>query len=141
MDLSSSGLSPSAGGMALQQMQRESSNYQIEPFSLPGQRSRLPSAGSDHNGEPQHAATPTTGAGGGNIYVVHHDGGRAPVTVYHQDGTEVVELPPRYAHGSASSDGPSEQQVSSTATERRTSSPSVQDILTPQRRPNRPGKP
>lgn len=30
------------------------------------------------------------------VYVVHHDGGRAPVTVYTSDGTQVVELPPRY---------------------------------------------
>ncbi|PSS37102.1 hypothetical protein PHLCEN_2v975 [Hermanssonia centrifuga] len=30
------------------------------------------------------------------VYVVHHDAGRPPVTVYTADGTEVVELPPRY---------------------------------------------
>lgn len=30
------------------------------------------------------------------VFVVHHDGGRAPVTVYTPEGTEVVELPPRY---------------------------------------------
>lgn len=30
------------------------------------------------------------------VYVVHHDGGRAPVTVYTSDGAQVVELPPRY---------------------------------------------
>ena len=32
--------------------------------------------------------------GASHVYVVHHDGGRAPVTVYTADGTEVVELPP-----------------------------------------------
>ncbi|TRM63177.1 hypothetical protein BD626DRAFT_495781 [Schizophyllum amplum] len=32
-----------------------------------------------------------------NVYVVHHDGGAVPVTVYHGDDTRVVELPPRYA--------------------------------------------
>ncbi|KAI0085675.1 hypothetical protein BDY19DRAFT_996576 [Irpex rosettiformis] len=36
------------------------------------------------------------------VFVVHHDGGRAPVTVYTSDGTEVVELPPQY-NASASS--------------------------------------
>jgi hypothetical protein len=36
-------------------------------------------------------------APGSQVYVVHHDGGRPPVTVYTPDGTEVVELPPRYA--------------------------------------------
>lgn len=39
------------------------------------------------------------------VYVVHHDGGRAPVTVYTPDGTEVIELPPRY-------DGSTEQRPS-----------------------------
>lgn len=48
-----------------------------------------------------------TGRGGGQVYVVHHDGGRAPVTVYHEDGTEVVELPPRYAGSSSGSGGTS----------------------------------
>ncbi|TFK76740.1 hypothetical protein BDN72DRAFT_890554 [Pluteus cervinus] len=36
---------------------------------------------------------------GASVYVIHHDGGRAPVTVYHEDGTEVVELPPSYTQG------------------------------------------
>jgi len=35
-----------------------------------------------------------------NVYVVHHDGGRAPVTVYTEEGAEVVELPPRYPESS-----------------------------------------
>jgi len=47
-----------------------------------------------------------------NVYVVHHDGGRAPVTVYTDEGAEVVELPPRYAAGSTSS--PSESRSAST---------------------------
>ena len=45
-----------------------------------------------------------------NIYVVHHDGGRAPVTVYTEEGAEVVELPPQYAAGSTST--PSEGDAS-----------------------------
>jgi hypothetical protein len=45
-----------------------------------------------------------------NIYVVHHDGGRAPVTVYTEEGAAVVELPPQYAAGSTSS--PSEGDAS-----------------------------
>jgi hypothetical protein len=46
-----------------------------------------------------------------NVYVVHHDGGRAPVTVYADEGAEVVELPPRYAPGSTST--PSETRSAS----------------------------
>ncbi|KAJ7101016.1 hypothetical protein C8R43DRAFT_245819 [Mycena crocata] len=138
-DPSSNSLTPAANNIAMQRMQRESSNYQIEPFSLPDEGPRHTMYGS----EPQHPPrSPTTpGAGGGNVYVVHHDGGGAPVTVYHQDGTEVVELPPRYVHSSVSG---SEQRSSSIAMERRTSisgSYSVPELLTPQRRPNRPGKP
>ena len=41
-----------------------------------------------------------------NVYVVHHDGGRAPVTVYTQEGADVVELPPRYPEGSSSASPP-----------------------------------
>jgi hypothetical protein len=41
-----------------------------------------------------------------NVYVVHHDGGRAPVTVYTQEGADVVELPPRYPEGSSTTSPP-----------------------------------
>lgn len=41
------------------------------------------------------------------VFVVHHDGGRPPVTVYAADGTEIVELPPRYIESNGSSPGPS----------------------------------
>jgi len=30
------------------------------------------------------------------VYVVHHDGGRPPISVYHPEGANVVELPPTY---------------------------------------------
>ena len=48
---------------------------------------------------------------GRNVYVVHHDGGRAPVTVYTDEGAEVVELPPRYPAGSTGT--PSETRSAS----------------------------
>jgi len=47
--------------------------------------------------DPPPAPVQQAPAQGSQVYVVHHDGGRAPVTVYTPDGTEVVELPPRYA--------------------------------------------
>jgi len=53
-----------------------------------------------------------------NVYVVHHDGGRAPVTVYTDEGAEVVELPPRYPAGSTST--PSESRSARSASSRET---------------------
>lgn len=37
------------------------------------------------------------------VYVLHHDGGRAPVTVYTSGDAEIVELPPQYDSSTASS--------------------------------------
>ncbi|KAJ7456628.1 hypothetical protein FB451DRAFT_1143328 [Mycena latifolia] len=141
-DVSSASLSPSATNVAMQRMERESTQYQIEPFTPPGDGGAVqhPSYGSEY-GEPQHAVSPTAPAGGGNIYVVHHDGGRAPVTVYHQEGTEVVELPPRYIPDSSERSPSEHPSASGIVSERRMSTYSAQEILTPQRRPNRPGKP
>ncbi|KAL1709093.1 hypothetical protein EV121DRAFT_195744 [Schizophyllum commune] len=63
------------------------SRYQVEPFLLPQE-------------DRESAAGPRSPGGGqSNVYVVHHDGGRAPVTVYHGDDTQVVELPPMYPAG------------------------------------------
>lgn len=90
-----------------------SSRYQVEPFMMPGEEpsrpnmARSPSSLNEPLPNPyseqsvaheSHSGSGSSGnkKQGGQVYVVHHDGGRAPVTVYHQDGTEVVELPPRY---------------------------------------------
>jgi hypothetical protein len=100
-------------------------NYIVEPFSMP---STVPSSSSGNPGAPllplrRKTSNPTTspanapsvpgssnladqsgrspGSGRSpNVYVVHHDGGRAPVTVYTEEGAAVVELPPQYAAGS-----------------------------------------
>ncbi|KAF7339977.1 hypothetical protein MVEN_01915400 [Mycena venus] len=138
----SSTLSPSPSYMPMQRMQSEGTHYQIEPFAPPGER-RHSSYGSELNAESQRGASPTTPVGG-NIYVVHHDAGRAPVTVYHQEGTEVVELPPRYLHGTSASDDLAEPRgVSAVPNDSRTTigTYSVNDIVSPPRRPNRPRKP
>ncbi|KAH9075772.1 hypothetical protein EDB83DRAFT_2515463 [Lactarius deliciosus] len=103
--------------------------YIVEPFSIPGSSSSDPSAPLLPGGAPSPPSSPpdatsasgstaptdpsSGGRGGGgrtNVYVVHHDGGRAPVTVYTEEGAEVVELPPRYADsgGSSSQDGRSQ---------------------------------
>ncbi|EJD04251.1 uncharacterized protein FOMMEDRAFT_19512 [Fomitiporia mediterranea MF3/22] len=96
------------------------SGYEIEPFTLPessteGLIPKSPATGgtssadiplspmsrhnpsSSQNHSPQRSLSSGRAATtGGQVYVVHHDGGRAPVTVYTSEGAEVIELPPRY---------------------------------------------
>ncbi|KAJ3801146.1 hypothetical protein GGU11DRAFT_276427 [Lentinula aff. detonsa] len=72
--------------------------YQIEPFVMPERNAGPLSPSSDGQ---QGSAANEANAQSRSVYVVHHDGGRAPVTVYHEDGTEVVELPPRYIDGAS----------------------------------------
>ena len=95
--------------------------YIVEPFSIPGSSTSDPSVPLLPGGgispptsvpdatSASGSSAPTDGSAGGragrNVYVVHHDGGRAPVTVYTEEGAEVVELPPRYADNGSSSDG------------------------------------
>ena len=92
--------------------------YFVEPFAMPNANPSTPPSDAStpflHGGvtsptctdamstsdsiEPAGRATPSR-----NVYVVPHDGGRAPVTVYGDDGAEVVELPSRYLAGTAGS--------------------------------------
>ncbi|KAJ7102317.1 hypothetical protein B0H15DRAFT_768478 [Mycena belliarum] len=142
-DPSGTSQSPSANDFAMQRMQRESTQYQIEPFTPPAERGMRHSSYTSEYGAQMHSGSPSA-TGGGNIYVVHHDAGHAPVTVYHQEGTEVVELPPRYADGQrvGERDDPSDRQsVSGIISEPRSSSYTAQEIVSPLRRPNRPSKP
>ncbi|EKM83616.1 hypothetical protein AGABI1DRAFT_96597 [Agaricus bisporus var. burnettii JB137-S8] len=83
---------------------RSGSEYYIEPFVMPP-RSATSSTQADPVGTsastPLLAPESTTqadehGRMRSKVYVVHHDNGRAPVTVYAQEGTSVVELPPGY---------------------------------------------
>ena len=46
------------------------------------------------------------------VYVVHHDGGRPPATVFASDGTEIVELPPRYIESSSDTARPNSDAAS-----------------------------
>jgi len=113
-----------AGGIGLE--------YVVEPFGMPSPPSDpgapLLPGGSTPTGSPADAtsasgsdpadASITSGrrTNRQNVYVVHHDGGRAPVTVYTAEGAEVVELPPRYPAGSTSA--PSEREDSDTTREK-----------------------
>jgi len=82
----------------LNPLTRPPAHYQIEPFVVPFEDGTLMPPVRKPNSGSIAPAPPTESHAGASsqVYVVHHDGGRPPVTVYHQDGTEVVELPPRY---------------------------------------------
>ncbi|KAL0950688.1 hypothetical protein HGRIS_007466 [Hohenbuehelia grisea] len=113
-------------------------------------------AGAGAGGRPTSVAT-HAGPQPQSVYVVHHDGGKAPVTVYVQDGAEVVELPPRYNEGTPGSPGRGEgSHVGSTsgsdarsgggrsASDLRSEGEdgmNVPGFLSQQRRPNQPRKP
>jgi len=51
---------------------------------------------------PPESASPPPTSGPQQLYVLHHDSNIPPVTIFHESGTEIVELPPRYGNGSPS---------------------------------------
>jgi hypothetical protein len=92
--------------------------YHVEPFLLPHEEALSPTT--QTQAESSTSRTNIASSTGPRseldaqsisqaqhqVYVVHHDAGRAPVTVYTPDGTEVVELPPTYIEGSSRSAAP-----------------------------------
>ncbi|KAI0028296.1 hypothetical protein K488DRAFT_58955, partial [Vararia minispora EC-137] len=91
--------------------------YRVEPFPLspppeadaslrplsslsPAHGQTLSSSSASQSGVPTESERRT------QVYVVHHDGGRAPVTVYTDDGAQITELPPSYMDNHA----PTEQR-------------------------------
>lgn len=102
--------------------------YQVEPFSMPDEEGRgysvhsqshtsrysggvsmgqhhLTYAPEPSSPPPQNIMQPpqsTPASRPNQVYVVHHDSQSPPVTIYHQDGTNIVELPPRYPPASSS---------------------------------------
>jgi len=86
-----------------------SPGYQVEPFEP-----RPTSNGGDTSPTLTSAPTESSVDRGGHrsrsqqVYVIHHDQGPAPVSIYTQDGTEVVELPPLYSGGQSRNRPPEE---------------------------------
>lgn len=82
------------------------SQYQVEPFVLSSTTGDVhssstfaPTQSPSNPSLRSPSSVPDQGAQrnpGQQIYVVHHDSGRAPVTVFTQEGAHVVELPPGY---------------------------------------------
>ena len=99
--LSFSGQDTSVGSSlsnnALNRVTHPPSHYQVEPYVVPFEDGTQQPVRSPSLSVVTSAPTePPPAASSSHVYVVHHDAGRPPVTVYHQDGTEVLELPPRY---------------------------------------------
>lgn len=79
------------------------SNLQLEPFvmgdSVEGSRSKHNLASSNPSSSPETTtiASPSSSSQPqGAVYVLHHDSNAPPVTIYHEVGQQIVELPPRY---------------------------------------------
>lgn len=128
-----------------------STPYQVEPFSMPDEEGRRV-AGDDGRRIPYAPSMPARatsthesvprGAAQSQVYVLHHDSQQPPVTIFHQDGTQIVELPPRYP--------PFSPSHSETVSEGRSASDSRSDgartdgtealILHQARQPNQPRK-
>jgi hypothetical protein len=98
LDTSLGSSNPSSNNSAYNRLTHPPSHYQVEPFVVPFEDGTLHTARSPNSSviTPASPTEPPQAASSSHVYVVHHDGGRAPVTVYHEDGTEVHELPPRY---------------------------------------------
>jgi hypothetical protein len=112
--------------------------YNPEPFQHDGDHritSQTSATGGDatlwqsrNEVQGEHARTASASAsipvperqeGGSQVYVIHHDSGRAPVSVITSRGTEVVELPPGYSSdylgvGAAAGSGSGSQDAAAT---------------------------
>lgn len=92
-DTYSSSPNPSGSGAGWNQHQNNVSNVPVTSDHL--HDSTPTSSPSPVN--PETSAQQQVGRIPSNqVYVVHHDAGRAPVTVYTSGGAEVIELPPHY---------------------------------------------
>jgi len=99
---------------------RASSQYQVEPFVMPDENGLLVfSDEARSTGDtvttppppPEPASSPSATQQQGHVYVLHHDSNIPPVTIFHESGTEIVELPPRYPQNASQSDVRSEGQT------------------------------
>lgn len=85
-----------------------SQGYLVEPFVMPDEEGRTvdPSTSSTAYSPPARVTAMNESLSPAariqsHVYVLHHDSNIPPVTIYHQEGTDIVELPPRYPPYSA----------------------------------------
>jgi len=87
--------------------------FTVEPYPLPNQTdAQTPEASPKETGETITRSTSpnsisqtgrssemlrqTSETSSRQVYLVHHDGGRPPISIYHPEGANIVELPPSY---------------------------------------------
>ncbi|KAF8807676.1 hypothetical protein BYT27DRAFT_7189763 [Phlegmacium glaucopus] len=129
--------------------------YHIEPFVMPGEDGRLANEArspttfeGQHHGTgrpvimpPEPAVSPPPQQQQSHVYVLHHDSNIPPVTIFHETGTEIVELPPRYPHNTSQSDVLSEDRSrTDSRSDGSRTDPSQSLILGQPRKPARIGK-
>lgn len=89
--------------------------YHVEPFVMPDEDGRLVnevrSIDRPATISPEPAPSTSTPQQQSHVYVLHHDSNIPPVTIFHESGTEIVELPPRYLHNTSQNDLLSEGQT------------------------------
>lgn len=154
--VSSSGIltHPGQSSIPSSMMRPGSTPYQVEPFTMPDEEGRYGAGHEDqqmsytasmpahvasmHESVP-HGATTTQS----QVYVLHHDSQQPPVTIFHQDGTKIVELPPRYPPLSSSqSEALSEGRSASDSRSDGTRTDATEALVLHQpRQPNQPRKP
>lgn len=106
-----------SSSVGLNQLRPGSLQYHIEPFVMPDENGRLAlanearSTGHTVTTLPEPVSSPPAAAPQSHVYVLHHDSNVPPVTIYHESGTEIVELPPRYLRNTSQTDMLSEGQT------------------------------
>lgn len=139
---------------------RMDSQYLIEPFNMEDGRIQANSSSpaSTTHLRPNRGSTVDNTSSNprseNKIYVVHHDNNAPPVTIYHEDGTEIVELPPRYPEGRSPPRQPlsppgsdrvthheTQSDVTGTSTTVTSEAQGVPGFLQQQRRPDHARKP
>lgn len=119
------------------------SEYHVEPFVMPGEDGRLhPSKfGTGPVTIPPEPVSPAPAPQQqSHVYVLHHDSNIPPVTIFHESGTEIVELPPRYPRSASQSDVLSESGQSRTDNRSGGSRTDTSQSLTQPRQPTQARK-
>jgi hypothetical protein len=102
-------LTPETSSGGFHRLRPGSLQYHVEPFVMPDENGNLVADETSPEPVPFSAAPQQQS----HVYVLHHDSNIPPVTIFHEGGTEIVELPPRYLRSTPQSDMLSEGRTRS----------------------------